>query len=449
MEMKCSPKTRRKCKEERKLVKGNRKGSGRLSQIRNKSSGSVLREKSRKKCVISVTTNEEESGNAEMSDAECSTCIADEVSMNGEENAKESSRYLCGRESEMRRIEDYILSSISNNTSLSLYICGSPGTGKTASVKLVLEKVQKQHRLYYVYINCVQIRNQRNLHSSISSRLLQLSSSSPKKANVILDLIFQSSTLPIVIVLDEIDHLSTRSQELLYKTFQWPAVHKNVLLIGIANSLDMTERVLPKLKLTLSPVVIAYPPYSKDDLIEILMQKLSSLEENADPRAVELCARKVAAMTGDVRTAFQVASQMVTGICKQSDDSVDSTSRATSSCARVLSTLSNVYSSPLMRTRLPLQQRILLAVIVELAERSSSNVVDIGHLVDSYNKACSSLSFPAVDSDGVRMAVSLLASQSILEIKGLKCHLLIDRMLAKNVIADSNLTAQISNLSLK
>ncbi len=49
--------------------------------------------------------------------------------------------------------------------------------------------------------------------------------------------------------MDEIDRLVTKDQDVLYKLFEWPTMERStVVLIGIANALDLTDRVLPRLK---------------------------------------------------------------------------------------------------------------------------------------------------------------------------------------------------------
>lgn len=59
-----------------------------------------------------------------------------------------------------------------------------------------------------------------------------------------------SDSLPmLVLVLDEIDCLgSTAGKEILYKLFEWPCLElSRLVLIGIANALDLTKRILPRL----------------------------------------------------------------------------------------------------------------------------------------------------------------------------------------------------------
>ena len=70
----------------------------------------------------------------------------------------------------------------------------------------------------------------------------------------------------VLLVLDEVDQLRTKDQSVLYTVFEWPAVQNSRLaLVGIANSLDLINRVLPRLqvKAAYKPTLLHYPPYTK------------------------------------------------------------------------------------------------------------------------------------------------------------------------------------------
>lgn len=148
-----------------------------------------------------------------------------------------------------------------------------------------------------------------------------------------------------VTILDEMDQLLTKDQEVLYKLFQWSCMDNSKLtLIGIANALDMTDRFLPRLKAkNCEPQLLNFNPYQVSEIREIIMDRLFSLEgsdhpakEDAEdksshesnataavkggsPRvvplmqkpAIELCARKVAAATGDLRKALDICRQTI------------------------------------------------------------------------------------------------------------------------------------------
>jgi cell division control protein 6 len=84
-----------------------------------------------------------------------------------------------------------------------------------------------------------------------------------------------------VLVLDEIDQLEGRGQQVLYKLFEWPVLLGPIFtLIGVANSLDFTHRVLPRLEARAScrPVLLHFAPYSKQELLDILNHRLAEVK---------------------------------------------------------------------------------------------------------------------------------------------------------------------------
>lgn len=76
------------------------------------------------------------------------------------------------------------------------------------------------------------------------------------------------------------DQLNTRSSSLLYTIFEWPLTHpSSIILIGIANALDLTDRILPRLKtkLQLAPQLLHFAPYTKQQLLNIFSQRLEEV----------------------------------------------------------------------------------------------------------------------------------------------------------------------------
>ena len=132
-----------------------------------------------------------------------------------------------------------------------------------------------------------------------------------------------------MIVLDEIDQLDSRGQEILYTIFEWPSLRGAQLLLigekrdvcvcdvvcyksvplssGVANALDLTDRVLPRLQshVQCRPQLLHFPPYTKDQIVTILQGRLGN-GRVVDPMAVQFIARKVAAVHGDVRKALDI-----------------------------------------------------------------------------------------------------------------------------------------------
>lgn len=129
----------------------------------------------------------------------------------------------------------------------------------------------------------------------------------------------KSSGPVFVVTLDEIDHLLTLGLEILYKLFEW-SLHRSsrLILIGIANALDLTDRFLPRLKArNLKPRLLPFLPYTAPEIASVITAKLQTLSQASPdaplghipfvhPTAVQFCSKKVASQTGDLRKAFDI-----------------------------------------------------------------------------------------------------------------------------------------------
>jgi Cdc6-like AAA superfamily ATPase len=76
----------------------------------------------------------------------------------------------------------------------------------------------------------------------------------------------------VVVVLDEVDSVARRSLADLASLFLLPhAPGLSLLLVGIANSIDLTERALPQLKAqAVSPALVPFPAYTAPQLAALL-----------------------------------------------------------------------------------------------------------------------------------------------------------------------------------
>ena len=74
----------------------------------------------------------------------------------------------------------------------------------------------------------------------------------------------------VVVVLDEMDNLVTKDQEVLYNLFQLAAYqHSTVLMIGVANSIDLVHRLLPRLHaMDCQPGTLHFKAYDHTSLKE-------------------------------------------------------------------------------------------------------------------------------------------------------------------------------------
>lgn len=89
------------------------------------------------------------------------------------------------------------------------------------------------------------------------------------------------SPVPRLLVLDEMDQLDSKAQDVLYTIFEWPYLPRSRLcLIGIANALDLTDRILPRLQARphCRPQLLHFPPYSREELVAIVQDRLVQVE---------------------------------------------------------------------------------------------------------------------------------------------------------------------------
>ncbi|KAF9110331.1 AAA ATPase [Mortierella sp. AM989] len=265
---------------------------------------------------------------------------------------------LVGRATEREAIRLFCQNHMLTPKAGSLYISGQPGTGKTALLKEVMRNLEPEmkkatHEIKVVIINCMAIKEPRLVYNKMLEELGHPTESEDKDVNVkaIESLVLGGKKKTMyVTVLDEIDHLLTRDQDILYRLFQWSCTEDSKLtLIGIANALDMTDRFLPRLKAKdCEPQLLNFNPYQVSEIKEIIMDRLFSLENDtpngefeniSDGKinhtrtvpliqrpAIELCARKVAAATGDLRKVLDIcrhAIEMVETEIKKEKRKVD------------------------------------------------------------------------------------------------------------------------------
>jgi cell division control protein 6 len=139
----------------------------------------------------------------------------------------------------------------------------------------------------------------------------------------------QSGSGLFLVVLDEVDCLVDLDLALLYNLFEWSLEpESSLVLIGIANALDLTDRLLPRLKTrNLKPDLLPFMPYTAAQISEVLTAKLRSLagEESQSvpflqPAAIQFCAKKVAAQTGDLRKAFDICQRAIDLVANETRD---------------------------------------------------------------------------------------------------------------------------------
>jgi len=172
------------------------------------------------------------------------------------------------------------------------------------------------------YINCMSIKSSKDLYETLLEQIADASELAEDDAALALQKLLlprKKSSNVYLVILDEIDHILTLDLESLYKIFEWSMQKTSrLVLAGIANALDLTDRFLPRLKSrNLKPELLPFLPYSAVQIKGIITGRLKSLVPEGSPlpfihpAAIELCSRKVASQTGDLRKAFEICRRAI------------------------------------------------------------------------------------------------------------------------------------------
>jgi len=235
---------------------------------------------------------------------------------------------LVGRESERQQIRSFILECTKKKSGGCTYISGPPGTGKSALVQEILADFQENESLRTTYVNCVSTKSSRDIHTRLFEDLCPGVNAGKKSLKDVLARLFtakrQSTSNSYLVVLDEMDSLLDVDCDVLYSLFDW-ALHQSscLILIGIANALDLTDRFLPRLKTrNLKPRLLPFMPYSAKQISEVIVERLrSTLPADTKaakdfvpfmhPAAIQLSSKKIASQTGDLRKAFNLVRRAI------------------------------------------------------------------------------------------------------------------------------------------
>ena len=118
-----------------------------------------------------------------------------------------------------------------------------------------------------------------------------------------------------MVLIDELDALVNKKQTLLYNLFDWPC-HQNsrLLIIAIANTMDLPERLQAKIASRIGNSRLVYEPYNKEQIQTILESRLHGIPI-FDSSSIKLVASKVSSYSGDIRRSLAVTKRAVE-LCK-------------------------------------------------------------------------------------------------------------------------------------
>ncbi|XP_053550030.1 cell division control protein 6 homolog [Bombina bombina] len=354
---------------------------------------------------------------------------------------------LLAREKETESIQSFLKKHVSGEKPGSLYISGAPGTGKTACLsKLLQESEEVLKKCKTVYINCMSLRSSQAVFPAIAQEIAEKALPAGKDIVRSLEKLVTDKGPIILLVLDEMDQLDSKGQDVLYTIFEWPWLsNSRVVLVGIANALDLTDRILPRLQArpNCRPQLLNFSPYTKDQIATILQDRLTQVSgyQVLDNMAIQFCARKVSAVSGDARKALDVCRRAVEIV--ESDVRSQTVLKPLSECLspskdtslspvpkkvslpHISRVLSDVYGDKITAgggsgETFPLQQKLVVCSLLLLTRQMKTKEVTLGKLHEAYSKVCRKQQMPAVGQSECLSLCHLLESRGILGLKKAK-----------------------------
>lgn len=157
------------------------------------------------------------------------------------------------REGEFSLVYSHLEAAITEGTGNCIYISGTPGTGKTATVREVISRLEEAvgsdelDDFIFVEINGMKITDPHQAYSLLWEAL-KGERASPAQSLDLLEREFNNPSprrIPCVVLMDELDQLVTKNQAVMYNFFNWPTLrHSRLIVLAVANTMDLPERTL-------------------------------------------------------------------------------------------------------------------------------------------------------------------------------------------------------------
>ncbi|XP_037354107.1 origin recognition complex subunit 1 [Talpa occidentalis] len=278
------------------------------------------------------------------------------------------------REQEFQDIYNFVESKLLDRTGGCMYISGVPGTGKTATVHEVIRCLQQAAQandvppFQYIEVNGMKLTEPHQVYVQILQKLTGQKATADHAAELLAKRFRTrgSSQETTVLLVDELDLLWTRKQDVMYNLFDWPT-HKEARLVvlTIANTMDLPERIMMnRVSSRLGLTRMSFQPYTHSQLQQILLSRLKYLKAFEDD-AIQLVSRKVAALSGDARRCLDIC-RRATEICEFSHQKPDCPGVVT--VAHLLEAVEEMFSSPYItaiKNSSVLEQNFLRAILAE------------------------------------------------------------------------------------
>ncbi len=223
------------------------------------------------------------------------------------------------REDQIKCLGLIVAPLLKNERCSNIFIYGKTGTGKTAVMKYVLNRLTQKAAEFGVpvrasYVNCRLAGTEYRIFTNLCDSLNICVPFTGLAVGEVFDRFkknLETQKTSLIVVLDELDELiKAKGDVLLYELTRINETlgNSNVSIIGISNDLRFKELLEPRVLSSLSEEEVVFSPYDASELQDILLERaqLAFAEDVLSEGAVRLCAALAAAEHGDARRALDL-----------------------------------------------------------------------------------------------------------------------------------------------
>jgi archaeal cell division control protein 6 len=225
--------------------------------------------------------------------------------------------HLPYREKEISELTSSLSGVLNNSKPNNIFLYGKTGTGKTSTVKHVVEQLdefvrKKELSVYSAYVNCRSHPSKYKVLLKVLRALYPDNDFLGYSASFVYEKLLEFSNknnAHVILVLDELDKVKD-VDDLMYSISRGNDEIKagSLSVIGISNNLTFKEKLDPRTKSSLCERELVFDPYNAQELVEILKERVSkAFKINAvEEGAIFLAAAIAAKESGDARTAVML-----------------------------------------------------------------------------------------------------------------------------------------------
>jgi Cdc6-like AAA superfamily ATPase len=357
-------------------------------------------------------------------------------------------KYLVGRQEELQIIRCSIQNAPDTGTGEGLFLCGAAGTGKSAAIHQVLDDIENDNNA--ISITCLNgnvFTQPEEILSTLWHEIRVKNAIAPaKEAETTQEEQLAHVTFEVardelrrcftggasgrgkrrtqVVIVDEVDRLlDAGGQHVLYELFEWPRLPgSDLVLIGIANAVDLNHRFLPHLKArNCVPHLLVFPAYDCTKLSLIL--KYTLVRRLQGENTLFLCSAidyiaKTLVQTGDARKAIDVCHRAIDIARNQSTAQQAPQHKLIVGMPHVIKALAKVMVSPNVRMISDLPQHAKVALCAFVRFHKKRGKVTASQVYTIYAKLARDAHLPLVTwSVFTNEILDTLSHSSLIDIK--------------------------------